>query len=274
MNGNHVKSSKTNAQSTLLQWLSLEKSTPAEPTVASNSTDTACTSTTHKAVLINNSEEHVVDETAHLSDDLDQLESNWNIDNHECTTALVHEHFNMDIKNFKQWKCKKQHFIRCEVCFQNLNTVKLFVRNRLPDVVQECDAVYRSRTIENLVQTKYHKKAIYSERIKKLPVEKVYQKTPIGRHISSANEKLANKMDKLFLHVFNDAKKLTLSAYSWPSRVVASEMANNFSFNYPENNLKIDFQYISPTSHRELLEIIVKSHTKTLCEHVKQAVAS
>lgn len=68
-----------------------------------------------------------------------------------------------------------------------------------------------------------------------------------------------------------------LSAYSWPSRVVASEMANNFSFNYPENNLKIDFQYISPTSHRAQrasLEIIVKSHTKTLCEHVKQAVTS
>ena len=152
--------------------------------------------------------------------------------------------------------------------------MKLFVRNKLPDIVKECGAVYRSRTIENHVQTKYHKEAINSERIKKLPVEKVYQETPIGRHISSANEELANKMGKLFLHALNDAKKLTLSAYSWPSRVVASEMANNFSFNYPENNLKIDFQYISPTSHRELLEIIVKSHTKTLCGHVKQAVAS
>ena len=36
MNGNHAKSSKTNAQSTLLQWLSLGKSTPAEATVALN----------------------------------------------------------------------------------------------------------------------------------------------------------------------------------------------------------------------------------------------
>ena len=261
---NTSKSSKLITQSSLLQWITRGKSTHSQSaSIVDNFSD--------KSKVTNISERETADETANLLDDSDQLQSHTNRDT--CAPSLEHECNKINMENFKHWKCKKQHFIRCEVCFQNLNTVKLFVKNKLPDIVKECGAVYRSRTLENHVQTKYHKEALKSERIKKLPVETLYQETPIGIHISTANEELANKLGKLFLHVFNDAKKLTLSAYSWPSRVVASEMANHFSFNHPENNLKIDFQYINPASHRELLKIIVKSHSKTLSEHVKQAIA-
>lgn len=85
--------------------------------------------------------------------------------------------------------------------------------------------------MENHVQTKYHKEAaINSERMKKLPVEKVYQETPIGRHIFSPNEELANTKWVNFPPKFSvmQKKQLALSAYSWPSGVMASEMANNF----------------------------------------------
>ena len=104
--------------------------------------------------------------------------------------------------------------VRCEICFKNLSTVKLMSRNNLPAIVQEYDAVYRTRTVENHNQTDYHKEALKSSRLRALPPEKVYEETPMGIMISSANEKLANKMGALMLQVYNDAKKLTRSAYS------------------------------------------------------------
>ena len=181
-----------------------------------------------------------------------------------------------DGKTVKHWTHKKQHFARCEICFRNLNTVRLFVQNKLPALVQETGAVYRSRTIENHIKTQYHKEAVKSEHLRTMAPEQAYQCTPMRYHISAANEELANKMGKLMLHVYNDAKKLTLSAYSWPSRIVASEIASCFSFNQKENTsgFKMGFQYISPAHHRQLLKIIVSSHKEQLARSVTNALAS
>ena len=119
--------------------------------------------------------------------------------------------------------------------------------------------------------------AVKSEHLRNMAPGQAYQCTPIGYHISAANEELANKMGKLMLHVYNDAKKLTLSAYSWPSRIVTSEIASCFSFNQKENTsgFKMGFQYISPAHHRQLLKIIVSSHKEQLASGgVTNALAS
>lgn len=55
--------------------------------------------------------------------------------------------------------------------------------------------------------------------------------TPIGKAIKYSNEKLAKKIGSLLIYVYNDAKKLTLSAYSFPSRAVVSLRANLFLMN-------------------------------------------
>ena len=47
------------------------------------------------------------------------------------------------------------------------------------------------------------KRALKSDRLRALPPEKVYEETPMGIMISSANEKLANKMGALMLQVYN-----------------------------------------------------------------------
>ena len=122
---------------------------------------------------------------------------------------------------------------RREFAFKNLSTVKLY-------------AVYRTRTIENHNQTDHHKEALKSSRLRALPPEKVYEETPMGIMISSANEKLANKMGALILQVYNDVKKLTLSAYSWPSRIVAALMVSEFIFNNGQHSISLDLQYINP----------------------------
>ena len=66
------------------------------------------------------------------------------------------------------------------------------------------------------------------------------------------------------LQVYNDAKKLTLSAYSWPSRIVAALMASEFIFNSEQHNISLDLQYINPSCHRELLQIIAQ---KSISKH-------
>ena len=67
-----------------------------------------------------------------------------------------------------------------------------------------------------------------SSRLRALSPEKVYEETPMTIMMSSANEKLANKMGALMLQVYHDAKKLILSAYSWPRRIVGALMVSQF----------------------------------------------
>ena len=87
------------------------------------------------------------------------------------------------------------------------------------------------QTAENHNQTDYHKEALTSSRLRAQPPEKIYEEAPIAIMISNANEKLANKMRALMRQVYNDAKRLTLSAYSWPNRIVAAIMVSEFIFN-------------------------------------------
>ena len=96
--------------------------------------------------------------------------------------------------------------VRREICLKNLSTVKLYVKKQFPAIVQEHGAVYWTRTVENDNQTGYHKEALKSSRLRALPPEKVYEETPMTIMISSANDKLANKMGALRLQVYNYAK--------------------------------------------------------------------
>eukprot|EP00794_Sanderia_malayensis_P010342 gene10342-11418_t len=128
-------------------------------------------------------------------------------------------------KNLSNFHENGKHHVRCEICFTNLGTVRLYTDKQLPAIVLECGTIYRKRTIHNHIETMYHKEAVKSRKLKIMSPEKMYEIKPMSQLISSANEKIANKIGALMLQVYNDAKKLTLSAYSWPSRIVASDLA-------------------------------------------------
>ena len=71
------------------------------------------------------------------------------------------------------------------------------------------------------------------------------------------NTTLADKIGGLMYHVYNDAKNLTISAYSFPSRVVAAEMSKLFNINEsftPFSSSNTDLQYISPLSQHEMMD--------------------
>lgn len=62
------------------------------------------------------------------------------------------------------------------------------------------------------------------------------------------------------LTVFNDAKKITLSAWSWPAREVAVQLCSKFKehgSNYQTVEKPIELFYLTPSHHNDLLDSIV-----------------
>ena len=99
---------------------------------------------------------------------------------------------------------------------------------------------------------------------------------PILKQISQQNEQLANKIGGLVISVFNDAKSLSSSAFSWPSRVVAAHIASKYNCNEPfvaYQPSSFDLQYVSPASHRELLRAIVQAHLPDIRQYIKSSLA-
>ena len=55
---------------------------------------------------------------------------------------------------------------------------------------------------------------------------------------------------------------------------MAAQMASEFIFNNEQHNISLDLQYINTSCHRQLLQIIVDSHRKTLANTIKESFAS
>lgn len=82
--------------------------------------------------------------------------------------------------------------------------------------------------------------------------------------ISKQTEQLANKMGELLIHVYSDCKKLTLSAFYLPRRIVTSYLSHRFVCNSQtiavQEMKSLDFQYITPVSHSEFMECVVENN--------------
>lgn len=95
--------------------------------------------------------------------------------------------------------------------------------------------------------------------------------------ISKQNEELANFIGRLTYFVYNDAKKLTLSAFNFPSRVVCAELGLCFDFNKPqkrdEHMKKFNLQYVNPKSHAEILECIFDADLGNIKAKVENCLA-
>jgi len=135
----------------------------------------------------------------------------------------------------------------------------------------------RSYTIENHLKSPHHTECLRLDRLSKLTDEQKTQEVPLLKAISGQNKQLADKIGGLILQVYNDAKSLSLSAYSWPSRIVAGELASRFDYNKQFKNYDasaFDLQYVNPGFHRELLASIVESHVSTFRAEIQQCLAA
>lgn len=174
-----------------------------------------------------------------------------------CSEDAVFKHFHHD----------SRHYISCIACCKFPGIVKnVALKSQIPPIAQLRGVIFRKETVVNHLQQSYHKESVKALRLSTLPQTEAQQETELGRSISKGNEKLANRIGSLLIHTYGDAKKLTLSAYSFPARVIVGEIASAFEFNNTQMTTAKDmsFQYLTPTAHKEFLQCIVESNVKTL----------
>lgn len=153
-------------------------------------------------------------------------------------------------------------YVRCKVCIANPSVVKMFCTKKgMPSIATAEGTRYRTRSLEEHFKSKHHEETKKAESFKNMQLNQ--NKESIDFHISQANKHLANHIGKLILQVFTDAKKLTISAYSWPAIYVSGEASHHFDFNEksePTIPKNIELQYVNPNSHLELMSAVVKSY--------------
>lgn len=99
----------------------------------------------------------------------------------------------------------------------------------MPPITEKGGIRFKKQYVVSHFESVHHKKCKEAEQLAE-NIQDSQVEGQMDKHISEANKERANYVGKLLLQVYTDAKKLTLSAYSWPSRFVASEAGHNFDF--------------------------------------------
>lgn len=98
----------------------------------------------------------------------------------------------------------------------------------------------------------------------------------MNKILLSQNQKLAKKISEFLCTVYNDAKRGTHSAWSWPSNDIANLKRNKLNILdkfvpfFPNDG---DLQYITPINHREFLKVIVEADRPNLTEKLKSCIS-
>lgn len=168
-----------------------------------------------------------------------------------------------------------RRFVYCKLCKKYPDIVRRYCENnRPPNITSDVGIRFKKENVEYHFLTMYHQKCKEAERASTEVLAKV-DKALLDVHISEANRDRANHIGELFLQVFCDAKKLTLSAYSWPSRYVAAKAGQNFDFNTTTSTIPntINIQYVNPWTHLDLLKIIARSYEKQFKEKIENSLS-
>ena len=119
-----------------------------------------------------------------------------------------------------------------------------------------------SGTTATHLRSEAHKESVKLNRIKGLSSSEKLQAIPLFKIANAQTHLLANRINKLIIHVYNDAKNLSISAFFWPSRVVVSEIAHTFDYNSPFE--EYDASVFDFTTSHQSLKSMLKSKTLKL----------
>ena len=112
---------------------------------------------------------------------------------------------------------------------------------KLPSIAQEAGTFFREPVAASHCSNNFYREIIKAQRISSLLAKGTHQSIPMGRAILTANFQLANRIGSLMIYVHHSAKRLILSANSFPSRVAVTSLANSFQFtNWDPGDLSID----------------------------------
>lgn len=169
-----------------------------------------------------------------------------------------------------------QHSVRCKICHSFPEIVKKYFPNqKLPAITLQSGTKFLARVVSDHLISKYHVQCVEARKLVMMKFPSA-QKSTIDSMISRGNKAQADYMGKLMLSIFNDGKRLNLSAWSWPSRYVSFEAGNLFDFNKSAETTvteSLSLQYINPSSYAQILSTIVKSDEKNIIKKIRECTA-
>ena len=153
--------------------------------------------------------------------------------------------------------------------------MKLFPPNgRAPNICSENGIIPRKTPIDNHVKSVVRKECVKADKLARLSSNELLASASIDSQFIRGNKELANYVGNYIYTVYNDAKRGTLGAFSWSSRVVArnigSEFDINTEFTYYEPN---DLRYVNHVGHRKFLSAIVSSEKRKLYDILQNSLA-
>ena len=135
----------------------------------------------------------------------------------------------------------------CTICTPHSTVLKLACyRGRVPPIVWSKE---RRQTIKEHLKSKVQQECLKTECSNKLSALAKLPEVPLVKMLTFQRQKLANKIDSHIIHVYNDAKCLTTSAFSRPPKVIATKIAHQFNYSEPStpyNPSDFILQYIRP----------------------------
>lgn len=183
-------------------------------------------------------------------------------------------------KNMENFLVGGDRYLRCKVCKEFPEIVRQFSVTKQPAIASQAGTRYRNDVYQEHISKGCHIECIKAYNLKQLKESAVLAveatAAPKDVFIKKAKSEQADHIGNLFITVFNDAKKLTLSAWSWPSRFVASAAGRAFHYNestHPTIPANLGLQYVSPGKHAEILDCIVESNSENVAKKLKDAVA-
>jgi hypothetical protein len=103
--------------------------------------------------------------------------------------------------------------------------------NHLPAICSEGGTLPSTTVLKNHLNSSEHIESVKVDKFKKNFVSKLVHIAPLNKIISSQNQKLSHKIGEIMCPAYNDAKRGTLSAWSWPSREVTLMKWKNLNIN-------------------------------------------
>lgn len=162
--------------------------------------------------------------------------------------------------------------IRCDYCFKFPHIVKQFVPKRPPAITTEKGTRFYEKILVEHLSTTYHEECTKAYRIGTIE----QKNAPMEIAIAKATKHQIDHIGKLMIPVYLDAKRLNLSANSWPSRYVAAEASNAYNSQnqsesiVPEN---MNLQYVNTHGHLNLMTAIVESHRTEFLRKINDCLA-
>lgn len=162
---------------------------------------------------------------------------------------------------------------RCEYCCKFPHIVKQHIPKKPPAITTQKGTRFYEKILSDHLNTVYHKECAKSYRTSTIEREK---STPMGIAISKAAKKQIDHIGKLMISIYMDAKRLNLSANSWPSRYVAAEASNAYDSQKQSESIvpnNINLQYINAHGHLNLMTAIVESDRPAFLQKINECLA-